>query len=88
MSLSKVEITFDAFLLVLSLCSSPGEVVMWSYTLHRLFEKTKSLITIAVLANEWAYGFPTQETMKKFWDSQKCPGKRPDNLLDYASTWE
>lgn len=68
------------------LCESPGDSVMWAYTLH-LLSKKYTRVTISVLAEEFPEGFPTKEARELVWESQKRPGQRPDNWLDYAETW-
>jgi hypothetical protein len=86
----ETQITIEAFLLLLDMCKGPGDAVLWCYTLHRLYQKEKQLITISSLANEWPWGFPNESARQRCWDDQKGRNrgvKNVDNLIDRAQFW-
>jgi hypothetical protein len=70
--------------------ANPGKVVMWAYTLNRIYNKNHRIVTMTDLAFAFADGFPTEEEQKRIWLGQKCfrGHFESDNLLDYPETWE
>lgn len=67
----------------------PGDVVMWAYTINRLFRRTRQRVTMTTLAKAFPMGFPTRERRLALWDEQKCHrhGVVGDNMVDRLSTW-
>jgi len=59
---------------------SPGNCVMWAYTLH-----SKSIKNMTDLTYAFPDGFPTMRGYHDMWDSQKEGGL---NKLDQAETWD
>ncbi len=68
---------------------SPGNAVMWCYTLNRLYAKTKRMVTMEDFTYAFPEGFPTEEELSSIWQGQKAdkPTQFTDNLLDNLATW-
>ena len=81
------QMTLGVMLFVLSMCDRPGQVVMWAYTMHRLYQREKSLITMAVLCCAFPFGFLSEEGEHVAWDAQKRRGGFGDNGVDKAEYW-
>jgi|KBSSwiStaDraftv2_1062776.scaffolds.fasta_scaffold00022_305 hypothetical protein len=83
------QLTIEVFFYVLNLCKGPGDAVMWCYTLHRLYGQDQELITLTSIANEWPWGFPTEDARHRCWISQKgySHGVDIDNLIDRGVFW-
>jgi hypothetical protein len=62
---------------------SPGEAVMWAYSLHYLLvAENLSKITLTDLSNYFPMGFPTKEARHTVWDAQKGYKMIEDGRLD------
>lgn len=80
-----------AAILFLGLISgTPGEAVMWAYTLFRA-SRDGNPLTLVGLTGEpdspFAMGVPTEKALHAAWDAQKEPGAPLGNALDRADTW-
>jgi hypothetical protein len=84
------QLSQELFIFLLTTMKSPGEAVMWCYTLHRMFQAEQKLLTIGDWANEFPMGLPTREAMSKCWDYQKggTHGLQTDNLIDQGDYWK
>lgn len=70
---------------------NPAQVVMWAYTLHLLWRRSKKKVDFAAFANAFPWGIPKEDAITPIWDSQKRkpePGTMNDNLLDDKKTWD
>jgi len=77
-------------LMVLTLAGgSPGKIVMWAYTINRMYQRKRDLITMDDLAHYFPWGFPTEQQEHTLWDAQKgCRhGRKCDNMVDQIDTW-
>ena len=83
------EINVPAMLFILSLVTSPGDCVMWAYTINLIhaLKKRAGAVNISDLTDFFPNGFPTEAGMQAAWDAQKDPGNSPDNKLDQAKYW-
>jgi hypothetical protein len=87
----RVKVSMPVVLFIGNLMSSPGDAVMWAYTLTRMFDRKGSLITMSDLATAFPWGFPTDDAKSRIWDDQKgyTHGIKCDNILDsYSAVWE
>jgi len=74
---------YDKALLVfvLTLCESPGLVVLWCYTLHLMAAELGRAATINDFCTQFfPMGVPTEKALEAAWDAQK--GTECDNRLD------
>jgi hypothetical protein len=73
--------------LVSALCTSPGQAVLWAYTLAAL--AASKLYTLEDWCETFPVGTPTEEAISKLWDHQKGfkHGIEADNLLDNPDYW-
>ncbi len=63
---------------------SPGNGVMWAYTLFK-----NNIHNLDDLTFKFADGFPTDEAYHSLWLSQKVHDEKSgDNLLDRPDTWK
>jgi hypothetical protein len=82
---TETQVTFWTALFVAMLSRTPGDVVMWVYTLNLLQKKNNKKVDTMDLAIAFLWGFPTEEGRNKIWKSQKT--ENGTNLLDKAETW-
>lgn len=89
LKMSGTKVTFPCATMAVSLCQSVGDVVLWAYTLNRMFAKKKSIITISDLCQYFPMGFPTKEEMDKIWNAQKGYNNnvKVDNIIDQMEVW-
>ena len=85
-------VDLKTILLCSSFCRTPGQSVMWAFTLTRMLErKNWQRITIDDWVNAFPMGIPIEEEQLKAWDAQKRTGLPPrnmtDNLLDDVRLW-
>ena len=71
---------------------SPGELVMWAYTMNRIYDKQRKLLTMDVLSEHFPWGFPHEKERHRLWDAQKVHehGREfhgTDNMVDLTETW-
>ena len=73
-----------------SISKTPGEAVMWAYTLYKLWLEIGVPITMVELTNKFPQGFPSESAMEEIWNSQKgrSNGIDVDNMLDYEKYWK
>jgi hypothetical protein len=84
-----VELSEPATLFVSLIISSAGEAIMYlTYIQYKAKKENIRRVTLESLCHWFPIGFPTQDSLRDIWDSQKV--KRPDdftsgsdNLLDY-----
>lgn len=77
-------------ILVLSLCSSPGDCVMWAYTLvHLLSRRDWKPLMLDDWVDAFPMGVPDKEESHRIWDHQKgwAHKIKVDNLLDDFGYW-
>lgn len=89
-----VQITVGLAVFIMSLTGGvPGKIVMWGYTLNRMFKrKAESIgghLTIDDLAFCFPMGFPVEEEENRLWDAQKghLHNFECDNMVDQMDTW-
>ena len=85
-----VECSTSCILFCSYLCDTPGKAVMWAYTLFKLYEYWKEEVTLSKLAESFPWGFPTDDSQRECWDSQKgykLGIKDVDNALDRPESW-
>lgn len=78
-----IKMTAGLMLWLATLSSSPGIVVLWLYTVHRMDKKGD----VASLT-DWATAFPhlpTEDAMREVWDAQKVGS---GNMLDDPEVWK
>lgn len=81
--------------MVIDLSRSPGEIVMWAYTLHRMQEELRRRPTLEDFSTTYfPIGVPTELAYSRMWDSQKLnkfgidrPSVGSDNFIDYQEAW-
>lgn len=91
----EVKITGEAAIWIATLCSRPGDVTMWAWSLFDYGRKhPDQTIKIMDLAQLMPMGVPSDNDYHKVWDAQKIPpvdhelsGCGTDNLLDHPSSW-
>lgn len=84
------QLTIEAFWFILDMCKGAGDAVMWCYTLHRMHQANGGkLITLQELANQFPFGFPTEDALHRCWRYQKgsTHGLKIDNLIDQSVFW-
>jgi hypothetical protein len=70
-----------ALLTVVMSNGSPGNLVMWTYTFHRM--NKGEMISISDFTDVFPFGVPSEEGLSDIWDSQKHNG----NLIDDVANW-
>jgi hypothetical protein len=70
-----------------TLCKTPGECVLWAWTLANLYSQRKTAITLERWCHAFPTGIPTDAAKRRIWRMQKSPIKGEDNLLDKVETW-
>lgn len=70
------------------LCSSPGEAVLYAYTLKELACRNGGEFTLNDMTCKFPYGFPSRAEMAKAWDAQKTQGTPGGNYLDTVGAWK
>lgn len=74
---------------------SPGNAVLWAWTLHQMWLKQNRIVNLQDLAESFPFGFPTEEAIGEIWDAQKVhlhnvprDSVLMDNMLDAPFTWK
>ena len=83
-------VTLAAATLVLSMCQTPGQVVMWAYAFHLLHRQLGRTVGMVELAAAFPVGFPSDAGYSDVWVAQKgfTLGKGDvDNALDQEEPW-
>ena len=70
--------------LALSCVRTPGDAVMWAYTLTKMVEKGGDLSMDDFVA-EFPMGFPGESETLRIWEAQKELGAPSGNWLDYGN---
>lgn len=85
------EYSINTIMFAASLCTNPGIVVMWAYT---IFEQTRKhgLYDMTALSMDFPMGFPTEDGYHRLWDEQKLSAEQRgnsfgDNWLDTVEAW-
>jgi hypothetical protein len=73
-----LEITDWAALFLTSMCTSPGEAVMYTHALKSLGQP----VNMGSLCETFPMGFLTKESLRTMWSEQKCSVPGCDNTLD------
>lgn len=83
-----VSVPCAIFVIMLS-GGSPGKIVMWAYTINRLYQRKRDMVTMDDLAHAFPIGFPTEQAEHELWDAQKARrhGQEGDNMVDKIETW-
>ena len=76
------------FLSTMDTMRSPGQCVMWAYTLLYMYAKYGRQVNIDLLSNVFPNGFPTLESYDEMWDKQKGHNMKIDKLDNYLDTSE
>lgn len=85
----KVKISLQATIfLVLMAEGNPGKIVMWAYTITRMFQKYKRYITLNELSDSFPMGFPSEEEQGEIWDDQKRKIAPYGNMIDDPNNWK
>ena len=68
---------------------TPGQVVMWAFTLARMIEEHKRKVTLSDWTMRFPMGMPTTEASDERWDAQKghIMKQECDNCLDDLDNW-
>lgn len=79
----------STILFISSLCKTPGDAVLWAWTLWQLYLKLNTTVTLKIVYEEFPMGFPTEEAGHEIWDNQKgyTHGIEVDNILDNGLIW-
>lgn len=86
--IENVRYSYFTVLFLASLCTTPGEAVLWAWSLFRATAKADKAIKVYDLADSFPMGFPTEEAIHEAWDAQKGePGSGIDNRLDREEAW-
>jgi hypothetical protein len=82
------EVSVPLTLFLLSMCKTPGDAVMWAYTVHAI-AVTHGLDKVSTneLAEAFPMGFPTEESIEQAWGSQKKEGEPAGNMVDNWDNW-
>lgn len=86
----KVEVSLPVGLFVTLNSTTPGEIVLWAYTLHCLQKKNGRPVGMAELSEAFPVGFPVEDAVHDIWDNQKgfVHNVQVDNMLDHAEYWQ
>jgi hypothetical protein len=94
LDIAKVEMSVGLALFLMHMSGgSPGELVMWAYTMNRIYDKRRKVLTMDVLSEFFPWGFPNEKERHRLWDAQKVHqhGEEfrggTDNMVDRADTW-
>lgn len=79
-----VLVRLPAIILVSCFCRSPGDCVLWAYTLVVLTQQLGRAVRVPDLAEAFPWGFPTEEGARLIWDAQK---DSEGNRLDRPESW-
>lgn len=85
-----IEVTLPLAMFLVSLCDSPGNVVMWAYTVNviRVARNIEGPVTVSDFAEAFPMGIPTDEGLQKAWEEQKVnDGSMTGNLVDNFENW-
>lgn len=72
-------------------CENPGDIVMWAFTLNRLYLEQQRTVTVGDLAEAFPIGFPNAKGREEVWDAQKISNwgveldDHNDNMLDHVN---
>lgn len=69
-----------------SISSTPGDCVLWAYTLWCMWRKAGKRITLTEYASAFPVGIPTDNEKLRIWDSQKQQTS-PSNFVDDMARW-
>lgn len=93
-----VDFSTNCGMWIATICDTPGDAVMWAYTLACLKANRvdadpimEDVITIRALGEIFPYGFPTKKGREIVWEQQKgyTHGVNTvDNFLDRKEIWE
>ena len=85
---AQVEVSFWVKLFLSTLCSSPGNCVLYAYACADIYHRQGRSVTMTELANAFPMGFPTDKALQDCWEAQKHPAKRIDNGYDRLEYWQ
>jgi len=86
-----VKVSLWTVLFLAAACKTPGDAVLWAYTLTHMAKRNPgAIITIGKWTDAFPMGLPNEEAKRAVWDAQKAHGNRhpgaatgrTDNLLD------
>lgn len=81
---SKAKITRGLALFVVVLSNgNPGNLVMWTYTIHKMYKG--KVVTIHDFVDQFPFGVPSEEGLSAVWDAQKSPTGA--NMIDNIANW-
>lgn len=81
--------TPSVMLFATTLCESPGDAVMWAFTIWRMRLAQMTPVGIADLARAFPMGFPDRPGRNAAWDAQKIDSSAVlgDNGLNVLQAW-
>lgn len=88
----ETQVGMSAAIIALAQCRNPADVVMWAFTLNRLYIEQQKIVTISDLAEAFPIGFPNEKGKEEVWDAQKISNwgvkldsnDHNDNMLDHV----
>lgn len=95
----KIEVDLRLVIFISCMCSTPGECVMWAYTLKCIRDRDGEVTFDNFMTHHFGSGLPSDETISAVWNAQKLSseernedqgercGFSQDNWLDYLETW-
>jgi hypothetical protein len=81
----EVKVSVPVGVFICSMSKTPGDLVMWAYTLFLIQKKNNKPVTMEDLSKEFPFGFPIEESYETVWDSQK--NDNGSNQLDFKANW-
>jgi len=84
------EVTLPLAMFLVSLCDSPGKVVLWAYTVQ-VIKVSREIegrpVKMEDLAEVFPWGFPTEKGYEEAWEEQKKDGAPHGNMVDDFRNW-
>lgn len=84
---ANVRYSFYTVVFLASLCKTPGESVLWAWSLYRKSIEANEAITMGRLAHYFPMGFPNEQAIEEAWDAQKGAAQIGGNKLDTDEAW-
>lgn len=84
---AKAMVDDHLWVFVSMICNSPGKVVMWAYTLTLMYVRKESKLLFKDYLDQFGKGIPTDEALRRCWDTQKDADCPLGNWLDDMDNW-
>jgi len=82
------KVQLPTMLFLASLCQTPGDAVMWAYTLCDIAERLNvEFVGLHELTQMFPDGFPTDTARLACWDAQKDSNAPIGNAMDDMTSW-